>query len=186
MGNLSIFIGLLIIAILLVLLFRRKRRRMASLKEANTPIKKKFDVSRPRRRYWSDQIKSPHHCPECQRPLEKEYHSYLFLIKQGKEIEPFLTGNEGGYFCPNCPVIVLDSEEFARMGKALMKKTGLEFVVAGIIDMEAIPEDKREVPLGGKENPFPVVDFLEPKSPKKRSPKRSSNPPKKRRASKKR
>jgi len=37
--------------------------------------------------------------------------------------------------------------------------TSLEFAVLGIVDMSAIPEDKKGIPIGGNDNPIPLVEF---------------------------
>lgn len=35
--------------------------------------------------------------------------------------------------------------------------TDAEFTVLGLVDLESIPEDKRSLPLGGDDNPIPLV-----------------------------
>ncbi|MGH9838294.1 MAG: hypothetical protein ACREEM_05885 [Blastocatellia bacterium] len=83
------------------------------------------------------------------------------------EFEPFIIGNDFGSFCPQCPVVVLDRDRF---GKQLVKSLEEEssggriefaFTVVGIIDLEAIPDDKKDVPIGDDENPIPLVEFIE-------------------------
>jgi hypothetical protein len=37
--------------------------------------------------------------------------------------------------------------------------TDAEFTVLGLVDLEAVPEDKRSLPFGGDDNPIPLVKF---------------------------
>jgi hypothetical protein len=37
--------------------------------------------------------------------------------------------------------------------------TGEELAVMGIVDLDAVPEDKHDVPLGEEDNPIPLVEF---------------------------
>ncbi len=39
------------------------------------------------------------------------------------------------------------------------RDTGEEFVVMGIVDLDAVPEEKRDLPLGEEDNPIPLVEF---------------------------
>ena len=47
---------------------------------------------------------------------------------------------------------------------------GNEFFVEGIVDLEAIPEDKRHLPIGGADNPMPLIKFKGPGAPPPRKP----------------
>ena len=71
---------------------------------------KKFDVSIPRKMYWSDELDNKDFCPECNSKLEHGSSAYLLMIRQKQKYEPLTTLNDGGYFCPDCPVVVLDTE----------------------------------------------------------------------------
>jgi hypothetical protein len=75
---------------------------------------RKFDVSKPRWRYWISRARKEMKCPRCSTVLEKEQHPYVVLIKQFDETETFICGNDAGYFCSNCPTVVLDRERFER------------------------------------------------------------------------
>lgn len=121
-----------------------------------------IDVSLPRRRYWDTDIESPHRCPECQTPLVQDFQMYLMVTKQGKEVEPYLAGNKGGWFCPNCPVVVLNYDEFVQGMVVVSGVTTKEFTVAGIVNSDAIPDDKKHLPFGHNDNPIPLVEFLNP------------------------
>ena len=123
--------------------------------------KKRYDASIPRRMYWSDDVNNRERCPECGSKLEKEYHTYMIIIKVKNGQESFITGNNGGNFCPGCPVMVLDNEIFSKIVIAAnTTSSSLKFIVCGIIDTDAVPPDKSHLPLGYDNNPIPLVEFI--------------------------
>lgn len=134
----------------------------SGIDEGGKMARKKFDASIPRRMYWSNEIKNKKRCPECNSKLEEEYHTYLLIIKGGNEFESFITGHDGGYFCPKCPVIILDYKTFSEIASATdIISSSFEFTVAGIVDIDAIPPDKSHLPLGDDDNPIPLVKFIQ-------------------------
>ncbi len=122
---------------------------------------KKYKPSIPRKMYWSSVLKNSKICPECGSLLENEYQSYQFCIKSKNGIQYFITGGDGGYFCSNCPIVVLDKDDFAEMASLFYKGdiNSTELIVKGIVDLDAIPENKRNKPLGTKDNPIPLIPF---------------------------
>ncbi|MCK4347275.1 MAG: hypothetical protein KAW47_01540 [Thermoplasmatales archaeon] len=85
-------------------------------------------------------------------------------MKIKKEIDPYITGNKGGYFCQNCSVVVLDNDTFNKAMKSAVlihnpNINSLEFAVSGIVDYDAIPEDKKDKELGTKDNPVPIINL---------------------------
>lgn len=123
-------------------------------------IKKKFDSSIPRKMFWSNEIPNSRLCPNCDAKLEREYHSYVIATRKGNDYESSITGNDGGYFCPNCKIVVLDHDMFAELASQSTKfSKPFGFTVLGIVDINAIPEDKENIPLGGDDNPVPLVEF---------------------------
>lgn len=121
---------------------------------------KKFDASIPRKMFWSTDVGGTDFCPQCQGRLQNESHSYLLMIREGGEIQPFIAGNDSGYFCPHCPVVVLKYEEFAQLASMAMSEGYRgKFTVMGIVDLDAVPEEKLDVPLGDDDNPIPLVKF---------------------------
>jgi len=122
---------------------------------------KQIDISIPRWMYWSDEVDSLHVCPKCKSSLIHERRPYLVLVKERKEIESFIIGTDGGYFCPNCSVVVLDKLAFASMVAITpgVHKSS-KFIVKGLVNLDAVPEDKRNIPLGRDDNPIPLVEFL--------------------------
>ncbi|MDI6732620.1 MAG: hypothetical protein QME51_00740 [Planctomycetota bacterium] len=120
---------------------------------------KKYKSSIPRQMYWSTDLKNSKICPKCNSLLENEYHSYLLLVKTEKDVESFMVGNDKGYFCPNCAVVVLDKDEFGKMVLGFHDVSSSKFTVAGIVDLDTIPEDKKNKLLGDDDNPIPLVSF---------------------------
>ena len=121
---------------------------------------KKFDASIPRKMYWSDDVPSVSLCPRCGAKLEKEYHSYVVVTKEGNDHEMIMYGGDEGSFCPNCDTVVLDYDMFVMILSQCHHFSA--FGVMGIVDLDAIPEDKQNLPLGGDDNPFSLVKFTNP------------------------
>jgi hypothetical protein len=132
---------------------------------------KRFDPGIPRKMYWSDEISEELRCPSCRAELEKEHHTYLLVLRSRGDYHPFVMGNEAGAFCPNCPIVVLDREALnptleQTIGMTRSRASGrLEYTVLGIINMNAIPKEKAHLPLGGDDNPLPLVRFIDSSEP---------------------
>ena len=110
--------------------------------------------------YWSHEVNDRSHCPECRSRLESESHSFMMAVRKGSDIQPFIVGNDAAYFCSTCPVIVLDYGEFERLAALSMRTSkGVEFLVLGLIDLEAVPTEKRNVRFDDDTNPVPLVEF---------------------------
>ena len=121
---------------------------------------KKFDASIPRKMFWSKDIGGTVFCPQCQGRLESENHTYLMFTREGSDSQQFVVGNDHGYFCVSCSVIVLDYDAFAEIAIAGNPSSrSFEFTVPGIVDLNAIPKDKADIPLGDNDNPIPLMSF---------------------------
>jgi len=125
---------------------------------------KTIDTSEPKRMYWNDDADPSHGCPECKKELVIEEQSYLLGIAQKTELLPFVIKNDG-HFCPACLVVVFDREKFTAMAKTASGVDKPVYAVAGIIDEDAVPEDKRGLPYSD-DNKMPLVAFLPPKDKK--------------------
>jgi len=124
-------------------------------------IKKKFDASIHRKMFWSDEIPNKKICPECNSKLENEYHTYIILIKNKNDVIPLIAGHDGGYFCPKCPIIVLDREIVSELALATNPpSTSFWFTSVGIVDLNAIPPEKAHLPIDCDDNPIPLVEFI--------------------------
>ena len=56
--------------------------------------------------------------------------------------------------------MVLDWNRFAKnISYATRHSSSFEFTVVGIVDLDAIPDDKKGTPIGGDDNPIPLVKF---------------------------
>lgn len=132
---------------------------------------KKFDASVPRKMFLSTDVGGTDFCPQCHSKLENESHSYLLLIREAGDIQPFIVGNDYGYFCARCPLVVLDHDAFADMVFTTNTSSrSFDFTIPGIIGLNAIPQEKADIPLGDDDNPVPLVRFtnLPDKRPTKR------------------
>lgn len=121
---------------------------------------KKFDASIPRKMFWSTDVGGTDSCPQCGSRLENESHSYLMLVRESGGVQQFVVGNNDGYFCAGCPVVVLDHEAFARSAHAGNPSSrSFELMVPGMVDLDVIPEESANIPLGDDENPIPLMRF---------------------------
>ena len=121
---------------------------------------KKFDASVPRKMFWSTDVGGTDFCPQCHSKLENESHSYLLLVRESGDVQPFIVGNDDGYFCACCSIVVLDYEAFAKSALAGNPSScSFEFTVPGIVDLDAVPDEKLDVPLVDDDNPIPLVKF---------------------------
>ena len=120
----------------------------------------RFPASVPRRMYWSDAVGGCSSCPDCRGILESEHHTYLMVTRRAGDLDANLVGNTAGYFCANCPVVVLDRDEFERFVLlAAGEVGGVDYAVVGIVDLDAVPLDKRSCPFDDEANPVPLVEF---------------------------
>src|SRR5262249_32288420 len=122
------------------------------------------DLSIPRKQFWTDRIPNKYRCPLCRSKLEKEYVTYMFVVEEDEEKQAYISGNDLGAFCPQCPVVVLDMKEFVHMvveTAGVTEDTSLVFMLLGIINFDAIPEEKKHLPIGDKDTPIPLVEFVD-------------------------
>jgi hypothetical protein len=121
---------------------------------------KRFPASEPRKMFWSGEVGGHSTCPECGDPLASEHHTYVMATRRHGELETFLVGNNGGHFCTGCSTVVLEKGEFARAAAAgLGEAGGAEFLILGLVDLQAVPREKARVPFGTDGNPVPLVKF---------------------------
>lgn len=120
----------------------------------------KFPASLPRKMYWSDEVGGCASCPDCSGTLESEQHIYVMATRRGGSFNAHIVGNTAGHFCGNCSVVVLDRDEFERfVTLAVRESNGVDYAVMGIVDLDAVPGDKRSLPFDDDTNPVPLVEF---------------------------
>jgi len=87
----------------------------------------------------------------------------------------FILGSDFGWFCLDCPTVVLDSQDVEKLLLAgrFRGDVGDHYVVAGLVDLKAIPESKHNVPLGEDDNPIPLVKFTNLRRSRSKSSQRS-------------
>ena len=119
---------------------------------------KQHAASTPRQMFWSTKVGGMSKCPECRSRLEADSHSYLMMFRDQREFHPFVVGSRGGHFCPQCPSVVLDKDAFLDYASLVYRGSAPEFAVLGLVDSDAVPEQKRHLPFGD-DNPIPLVKF---------------------------
>lgn len=118
-----------------------------------------IDLSVPRRRYYSAKCNLMA-CPECGSSLKNENCTILLCVKSETDEAEFITNLSGSYFCNNCPVVVFDSDIVEQAAKIGIRGYNLRYLIAGIVDLDSIPEEKRHLAIGGDDNPVPLIYFL--------------------------
>ena len=123
-------------------------------------IKQNIDLSIRRRRYYSDECETAI-CPECNSELIEEGCTIILAVKSDTDEGEFMTNLTGSHFCPNCPVVVFDNKKVEQATRLGIKGTkNLKYIIAGIVDLNSIPKEKRHLEMGIDENPVPLVHFL--------------------------
>ena len=121
---------------------------------------KSFDLSIPRRRYYSDEC-NLNVCPECGSDLIEESCTILLCAKSDIDEGEIMTSLSGSHFCNKCPVVVFDTDKLEQAASlGIRGDKNLRYIIGGIIDLDAIPENKKHLEIGCDENPVPLVRFL--------------------------
>ena len=123
-------------------------------------LKNKFDLSIPRRKYYSEDCGLVL-CPECGKPLIEDRCTVIIAVKSDKGEGEFLSNMTGSHFCEICPVVVFDSDKVERAAKLGVRgDANISYLLGGIVDFDAIPKEKRHLDIGIEGNPVPLVHFL--------------------------
>jgi hypothetical protein len=118
----------------------------------------------------------PGPCPRCGAPLTQEEAVYMVLTRRGDQTtDSFMTNSDKGWFCTQCPVLLLNSQHLVEALPFGLPKwdVGNEFAVAGIVNLDAIPPEKEHLPIGAPGNPIPLVEFSNLREPDEPQPRRS-------------
>ena len=122
-----------------------------------------IDITIPRECIYEQFEERPGPCPRCGGPLQSHYATYLVATQRGKEdTDSFFIGGDMGWFCARCPTVVINPEEISEYLVHSLPHwdVGTEFAVLGMVDLDAVPEEKGHVPLGDDDNPIPLVRFI--------------------------
>lgn len=134
-----------------------------SVEKKEPPSKElQIDVSMPRECVFKRFEKEPGPCPRCGESLQQSRQSYLVATWRGKErADSFIMGSDFGWFCAQCPTVVIDPREVSGMLQHAMPRwnASIRSTVAGIVDLGAIPEEKSHLPFNEDDNPIPLVEF---------------------------
>ncbi len=121
-----------------------------------------IDITIPRECVYRTFGKKPGPCPRCGSSLKSRPATYLVATRRGTEItDSFIIGGDLGWFCPKCPTVVIDPNvvnEFLWHARS-NQDVGDEFIVLGIVDLDAIPADKAHLPLGHEDVPLELIEF---------------------------
>lgn len=119
------------------------------------------DASIPRTSVLKEFENTPGPCLHCGEELHLHSHTYLVATRRGSELgDPFILGGDFGWFCLNCPAVVLNKQKVEKILMAGQSRwdIGDNYVVVGIVDLDAVPDSKRNMPFGD-DNPIPLVQF---------------------------
>jgi uncharacterized protein YecA (UPF0149 family) len=89
----------------------------------------------------------------------------MVAIDEEGERDAVMMGHDGGLFCPECPTMVLDPKLVEEMisdhaqYQTDSHAESLEYALVGIVDLDAVPEEKRDIPLGDDDNPIPLIEL---------------------------
>ncbi len=135
---------------------------MTDYNEDNAQLEPIIDITIPRECIYKVFEGDPGPCLRCGARLQQSSQTYLVATRHGRTMaDPFIIGSDFGWFCLNCPTVVINPhevKEFLSFGKPDWD-IGPEFGVRGVIDLDAIPPDKADLPLGDDDNPIPLVEF---------------------------
>jgi hypothetical protein len=69
-----------------------------------------------------------------------------------------------GHVCRRCTAVVIDPEQISQLLQFQLPhwKVGTHFTVLGLADLDAIPEDKQDLPFGSDDNPMPLIRLTFP------------------------
>jgi hypothetical protein len=146
------------------------------------------DASIPRTRVVKEFEGDPGPCPRCSGALRQHYHTYLVVTRhRDKPSDAFMLSGDYGWFCLDCPTVVLQKQEVedALQGALFRWDVGDHYAVTGLVDLDAVPEDRRDLPLGDDDNPIPLVEFTNLRQ-SRRTPSRRSRVAEKAKAKRKR
>lgn len=125
-----------------------------------------INLGSPRRVVYQSFETSPAACPQCDGCLQQSKQTYSVATRRGRKLlDSFVMGSDFGWYCDSCPVVVIGTLQVRALLAHSMPHwdVGNEFCVEGIVDLDAIPEHKRHLPIGDENNPMPLIEFQQPR-----------------------
>lgn len=119
------------------------------------------DIRQPRECIYQEFEDHPGPCPRCGAALQQIRQSYLVATRRGNQIaNSFIVCNDMGWFCANCPTVVINPQQVAKMFQFTKPgwDIGAQHAVVGIIDLDAVPPDQKNLPFD-EIDPMPLVEF---------------------------
>jgi hypothetical protein len=103
----------------------------------------------------------PGPCPKCGGTLEQAHVPFMVLTRTSSQLDDSFLISLDGWFCTSCPVVVFNQAKLRQMMMVSKPdwKVGQEFLVAGVMNLDAIPENKRDIPIGSPGMPNVLVKF---------------------------
>jgi hypothetical protein len=149
-----------------------------------------IDITRPRECTYQQFDDQPGPCPRCGAPLHPSTQTYLVATRHGGRMaDSFVVSGDIGWFCTNCPTVVINPAQVSEMLQAPVRRwdVGMEYAVLGILNLDAIPPEQRHLPLG-EVDPLPLVPFRDASSDRSARPGRKARqkPTRKRKRKRKR
>jgi hypothetical protein len=121
-----------------------------------------IDPSEPRACIYQEFRSQPGPCPRCGGALHQQHQLYAIATRRGsRPTDTFLASGDFGWYCEDCLTVVINPAEVGEMLSYSKPgwDTGEAFAVLGLVDLNAVPEDKQHLPLGDDDNPIPLVEF---------------------------
>jgi len=121
-----------------------------------------IDITVPRECIYKSFEGDPGPCPRCGEPLQRSPQTYLLdTWRSSKMADSFMLAGDFGWFCSHCPTVVINPAYVREMFQHTPSHwdIGTQFIVVGIVDLDAVPEEKHHLPLGDDDNPIPLVEF---------------------------
>jgi hypothetical protein len=137
--------------------WRRGPKPQPGPKRSEIPI----DIKTPRECIYQKFESEPGPCPRCGAPLHQSAQTYLVATRRGNRIaDSFVIGSDFGWFCANCPTVVINSGRVDEMLQFSLPHwdVGREFAVVGVLDLDVIPPEQEDVPLD-EVDPLPLIMF---------------------------
>jgi len=129
------------------------------------PAGEPLAIAIPRQLYHHESKGTPGLCPRCSGKLETSSDPLIVALVQpgSTEVLPFVTTMNGlAWYCRACPTVTVVTSKIVDIARsALPEENQVASAVIGVVDLAAIPEDKRHLPISQIEDP-PIARFTMP------------------------